>query len=180
MRSVFTAQKAKNTIWKVFVANSNGREDDTYLDFSGKPADNNPDFILNTTLDYRALVDYHRQCGAILTIATHRKLVKIDLGVLQLADDQTRVSGYLEKPEYHYPVSMGVYVYDRKALDYVPRNQYFDLPSLVLRLIEKGEKVACYHNEAIWLDIGRPEDYALAQEIFSSQLDQFRLAPLSQ
>ncbi len=54
IRSVFTAQKSENTIWKVFVAGSNGRDDDTYLDFSGKPADNNPDFILNTTFDYRA------------------------------------------------------------------------------------------------------------------------------
>jgi outer membrane receptor protein involved in Fe transport len=53
LRSVFTAQKSENTIWKVFVAGSNGRDDDTYLDFSGKDADNNPDFILNTTLDYR-------------------------------------------------------------------------------------------------------------------------------
>lgn len=54
VRSVFTVQRPKNTIWKVFVPGANGRDDDTYLDFSGKPADNNPDFILNTTLDYRA------------------------------------------------------------------------------------------------------------------------------
>jgi outer membrane receptor protein involved in Fe transport len=53
LRSVFTTQKSTNTIWKVFVAGVNGRDDDSYLDFSGKPADNNPDFILNTTLDYR-------------------------------------------------------------------------------------------------------------------------------
>lgn len=53
VRSVFTAQKSENTIWKVFVAGVNGRDDDSYLDFSGKDSDNNPDFILNTTLDYR-------------------------------------------------------------------------------------------------------------------------------
>ncbi len=53
VRTVFTSQKSTNTIWKVFVAGVNGRDDDSYLDFSGKPADNNPDFILNTTLDYR-------------------------------------------------------------------------------------------------------------------------------
>ncbi|MES2693450.1 MAG: TonB-dependent receptor [Verrucomicrobiota bacterium] len=53
LRSVFTAQKSTNTIWKVFVPGANGRDDDTYLDFSGEPADNNPDFILNTTATYR-------------------------------------------------------------------------------------------------------------------------------
>ncbi len=53
VRSVFTAQKAKNDVWKVFQAGVNGRADDTYLDLSGRPADNNPDFILNNTLTYR-------------------------------------------------------------------------------------------------------------------------------
>ena len=50
---MFTAQKSEGTIWKIFQAGVNGRDDDTYLDFSGKPSDNNPDFILNTTLSYR-------------------------------------------------------------------------------------------------------------------------------
>jgi outer membrane cobalamin receptor len=53
IRSALTVQRPENTVWKVFVAGSNGRDDDQYLDFSGRDADNNPDFILNTTLDYR-------------------------------------------------------------------------------------------------------------------------------
>jgi outer membrane receptor protein involved in Fe transport len=53
LRTVFTAQKSEGTVWKIFQAGVNGRDDDTYLDFSGKPSDNNPDFILNTTLSYR-------------------------------------------------------------------------------------------------------------------------------
>ena len=53
VRSVLTVQRPENTIWKVFVAGANGSADDSYLDFSGRDADNNPDFILNTTLDYR-------------------------------------------------------------------------------------------------------------------------------
>jgi len=52
-RSVFTAQKAKNDVWMIFVAGVNGRADDSYIDLSGRPADNNPDFILNNTLSYR-------------------------------------------------------------------------------------------------------------------------------
>src|SRR5947209_16226303 len=35
-----------------------------------------------TTLDFQALVAYHREQGAALTIATQQKQVKIDLGVL--------------------------------------------------------------------------------------------------
>ena len=128
-----------------------------------------------TTMDYRALLDFHRQAGATLTIAGHRKRVKIDLGVLQLNPDNGMVCGYIEKPEYVYPVSMGVYIYEPRALELIPHNQYFDFPSLVLSLLEAGEKVACYENDDIWLDIGRPEDYALAQQVFEENRDKFRL-----
>jgi iron complex outermembrane recepter protein len=53
LRTVFTAQHSVGTVWRIFQAGANGRADDTYLDFSGKPSDNNPDFILNNTLSYR-------------------------------------------------------------------------------------------------------------------------------
>jgi outer membrane receptor protein involved in Fe transport len=53
LRSVFAWQESEGTIWKQFIAGANGRQDDIYRDFSGKPSDNNPDFILNTTLSYR-------------------------------------------------------------------------------------------------------------------------------
>ena len=53
LRTVFTVQESEGTIWKIFQPGVNGRDDDNYLDFSGKPSDNNPDFILNNTLSYR-------------------------------------------------------------------------------------------------------------------------------
>ncbi len=37
-----------------------------------------------TTLDYRELVRHHKDSGALLTIACHRKQVRIDLGILEL------------------------------------------------------------------------------------------------
>lgn len=52
LRSVFTWQESEGTVWKQFVAGTNGREDDFYRDLSGKPSDNNPDLMLNTTLSY--------------------------------------------------------------------------------------------------------------------------------
>jgi NDP-sugar pyrophosphorylase family protein len=126
-----------------------------------------------TTLDYRALVQAHRESGAVLTVSAHRKHVKVDLGVLKLADGSDRIIDYIEKPEYDYPVSMGVYVYEPEALAYIPQNQYFDFPSLVLELIRHGKPVHSYMSEARWLDIGRHEDYVLAQELFEEHRGDF-------
>ena len=71
-----------------------------------------------TTLDYGALVAHHRESGAALTIAVQGKRVDIDLGVLELDGD--RVTGYREKPTLSYDVSMGVYVYEARALEHLP------------------------------------------------------------
>ena len=129
-----------------------------------------------TTLDYAALMACHRDSGAALTIAGYTKEIQIDLGVLELDAGGTRVRGYIEKPRFTYPVSMGIYVYEPHVLDYIPRGCYFDFPTLVLRLLEKGETVACYPSHDRWLDIGRPEDHAEAQRIFDAHRAEFGIA----
>jgi NDP-mannose synthase len=127
-----------------------------------------------TTLDYPRLINFHRESGAWLTIASHQKEVNIDLGVLQLQSGE--VTGYLEKPRYVYPVSMGIYVYDRRTLEYIPPGRHFDLPELVMQLLAQKRKVACFESDALWLDIGRRDDYAIAQNVFEQNQDQFRMA----
>jgi NDP-sugar pyrophosphorylase family protein len=121
---------------------------------------------LLTDLDFDALVSFHHRHGAILTIAAHRRRVKIDLGVLERGDDY-RVVGYQEKPEHSYEVSMGIYVYEPSVLKFIAPATYLDFPDLVLKLIAAGEKVCAMPCDCLWLDIGRPDDYARAQEIYT-------------
>ena len=64
-----------------------------------------------TTLNYQALVQHHHEHKAALTIAMHQKDVPIDLGVLE-TDTSGDLLSYNEKPNYHFEVSMGVYVYE--------------------------------------------------------------------
>jgi NDP-sugar pyrophosphorylase family protein len=35
-----------------------------------------------------------------------------------------QVTGYIEKPTLHYPVSMGIYVYDESVLGYIKKGEY--------------------------------------------------------
>lgn len=118
---------------------------------------------LLTGLDFGALVAHHRATGAALTVAVHEKPVKLGLGVLDIGADG-RVTKYTEKPVMRYEVSMGVYVYEPRALAYIEPGEYLDFPDLVTRLLAAGEHVAAWRNDAYWLDIGNPDDYARAQE----------------
>jgi NDP-mannose synthase len=104
-----------------------------------------------TTLDYAALVRFHRERGAALTVAMHARRVQIDLGVIE--SDDGRITGYREKPSLDYDVSMGVYVYEPHALRHIPEGS-FQFPDLVLALLDAGEPVAAYRSDAEWFDVG--------------------------
>src|SRR5262249_31008722 len=89
------------------------RLDDTFLVMNGD---------VLTDLDFDELVTFHRRHGAMLTIAAHERRVKVDLGVIDF-DGNCRVTGYLEKPESKYHVSMGIYVYEPRVLDFIERGK---------------------------------------------------------
>lgn len=127
-----------------------------------------------TNLDYAALVSAHRASGAALTIAAHSQEVKIDLGVLE-TDATGRLIGYHEKPRHQFEVSMGVYVYEPRVLKLIEPDTYLDFPDLVRLLLARGETVSVYRNNAFWLDIGRPEDYAAAQDMYERNPGEFGL-----
>ena len=125
-----------------------------------------------TDLDFGALLRAHREQGAILTIAAHNKEVKIDLGVLKL-NEAGSVVDYIEKPRHSYPVSMGIYVYEPRVLNYIEPGKYLDFPDLVLKLIRAGERIHAHQTDCLWLDIGRPDDYARAQELHAEEKSRF-------
>jgi NDP-sugar pyrophosphorylase family protein len=125
-----------------------------------------------TTLDYRDLVAYHQQKGAVATIAMHERTVKIDLGVIEINADN-ELTGYIEKPRYRYSVSMGVYVFEPAIFRYIPPGERLDFPDLVHLLLQNGEKVIGYPYTGYWLDIGRMDDYEQAVEEFSNLRSEF-------
>jgi NDP-mannose synthase len=137
--------------------------DSTFLTMNGD---------LLTDVDFTRLLAAHRHSGAALTIGTHERVEKIDLGILETDNDGT-VTAYHEKPSHAYTVSMGVYVYEPCVLNYIKPDTYLDLPDLVQTLLRAGEKVGTYCHDGFWLDIGRPDDYAQAQEIIAGHPERF-------
>ncbi len=140
-------------------------------------ADNlDEDFIvmngdLLTTIDYAAFFRRHQASGATATIATFQKEVKIDLGVLE-TKNETFVN-YIEKPTYHFTVSMGIYALNRRVLHFIDDGKKVDMPDLVLALHGAGEKIVCYSGDYEWLDIGRMDDYERAVQVFEVNRDKY-------
>jgi NDP-sugar pyrophosphorylase family protein len=137
--------------------------DDTFLVMNGD---------ILTTLDYAALVRHHREHGAAATLAMHRRSVKIDFGVVETGAGGT-LERYIEKPEYHFTVSMGVNVLEPRALAHIADGEALGMPDLLLRLKAAGEKVIAYEAPCMWLDIGRMEDYETALDTFRVHRAEF-------
>jgi len=125
-----------------------------------------------TDLDYKKLIEFHKKQGAIATVATYQRDTNIDFGVLE-TNPKKKIIAFREKPTYHFNVSMGVYVFSRKILDYVPADTPFGFDQLMYALIAKNEEVYSYSHTGYWLDIGRPDDYARSIEEFERYKDRF-------
>lgn|SRR5512145_1712716 len=123
-----------------------------------------------TTLDYQAFMAYHHQHEAWLTIASYERHVDVDFGILKLGAGPAVVD-YLEKPKHSYRVSMGIYMFDPRVRQYIPSGRRLDFPDLVKALLAAGRPVVAYPFDGFWLDIGRPDDYAHANESFEQMRD---------
>lgn len=121
---------------------------------------------LLTDIDYGDLLETHVRSGAPVTVATYEREHRIDFGVLD--HDGRRITGFREKPTFTYSVSMGIYAVSTWAMRHYPTGVSFGFDDLILDLLERGERPACYPFDGFWLDIGRPEDYDRANEDFAT------------
>jgi len=127
---------------------------------------------LLTTIDYSAMVKKHINSAAAATIGVFPRQVKIDFGVLELGSKGELVE-YKEKPRLKYTVSMGVNVFSKSVLEFIPPSEYLDMPTLMTNLKDAGKSVLTFRSECEWLDIGRPDDYEQAVAKFESSRDKY-------
>jgi NDP-mannose synthase len=123
-----------------------------------------------TKLDYHELLRHHRDGNNLVTIAAKKRRIKIDYGVLHVGSsgDRGRLRRFTEKPEMTSRISMGIYVMEPKALEFIPDRGYFDFPDLVRALLKAEGAVGVYDYDGLWFDIGRREDYEQAAEAWVS------------
>ncbi|NCA76748.1 MAG: nucleotidyltransferase family protein [Alphaproteobacteria bacterium] len=119
---------------------------------------------LLTDLNFSDLFQYHLEGRSLLTVSTYLRNMKIDFGVIDVDEKSMLAKGFREKPEYTFSVSMGVYVMNRKVLDFVPDSTSFGFDDLMLTMLKKNEPARIYPYHGYWLDIGRPDDYEKAND----------------
>ena len=124
-----------------------------------------------TDLNLKALYCKHVASRRLFTIASAVRAHRIDYGVLHV-DTSNRLTGFSEKPEHTYLVSMGIYVLNRAILDFIPPDTKYGFDDLMLDLLRRGESIHVERHTGYWLDIGRPDDYMQAIDEFEARKHQ--------
>ncbi|RJF71960.1 nucleotidyltransferase family protein [Deinococcus cavernae] len=116
-----------------------------------------------TDLKYAAFLDRHRASGRPVTVATYHRELKSEFGVLDV-DESTNIVAFREKPTVKFQVSMGIYGMTRETLKHYTPGQALGFDTLMLDLLACGDHPRSDLFSGYWLDIGRPEDYDMANE----------------
>jgi NDP-mannose synthase len=114
-------------------------------------------------LDYRSFFDEHCRKKSKISVASASREVKIDFGVLKYNQDGNLIE-FQEKPSLQYDVSMGIYCISKSVIDELPKGKSYGFDNLMLDGILKGFPIAVEKFSGYWLDIGRTEDYQMANE----------------
>lgn len=123
-------------------------------------------------INYGSFYDEHVKAGDLFTISSHvRETVNL-YGILD-KDESGYLSGFREKPVTTFEVSMGVYMLNKRVLDFIPYDQPYGFDKLMLDLLACKEKVRVKPFKGYWLDIGRPDDYIQAIEEFEEKKKLF-------
>jgi dTDP-glucose pyrophosphorylase/CBS domain-containing protein len=113
-----------------------------------------------TNVNFRAMLDFHREHEADMTVAVREYDVQIPYGVVQ--SNGSRVVSIQEKPLLRHFINAGIYLINPGVCARIPSGERFDMPDLINRLIVANRPVVSFPIREYWLDIGRVEDYERA------------------
>lgn len=113
-----------------------------------------------TKVNFQHLLDFHSDHESVATMCVREYYFQVPYGVVQI--DKQRLLGIEEKPVHRFFVSAGIYILNPEILSIVPKDEYFDMPSLFEKLIENKNVINVFPIREYWLDIGKLDDFEQA------------------
>ena len=114
-----------------------------------------------TGVDIRAMLHFHREHNAQLTVGVRQYDIEVPFGVVET--DGVNVTRIAEKPVLRHFINAGIYFVNPAMCRLVPENRYFDMPDLIEAVIASGSTVISFPVREYWLDVGQLEQYQKAE-----------------
>jgi dTDP-glucose pyrophosphorylase/predicted transcriptional regulator len=113
-----------------------------------------------TKINFKHLLQFHEEHNSVATMCVREYEFQVPFGVVQV--DNHRLKGICEKPIQRFFVNAGIYVLSPESLDLIPKDDFFDMPTLFERLVAANAETAVFPIHEYWLDIGRVDDFERA------------------
>ena len=129
-----------------------------------------------TDIDLSALVRYHKDNSALVTVALTRVPNPLEFGII-IVDEDGRIQRFLEKPTWGQvfsdTVNTGIYVMEPEVLAEVPAGVSVDWSGDVFpQLLKSGAPLYGWIADGYWEDVGSHESYLKAQaDVLSGRVE---------
>jgi len=136
-------------------------------------ASDDPLLVINgdilTRVDFRVMLDFHREQQAEMTVAVRQHEFQIPYGVVETSG--VEIVRLEEKPLIRQFINAGIYLLSPKACQSIPTCKTFDMTDLIANLLSEGRRVVSFPIHEYWVDIGEHADYKQAQIDVRNQKD---------
>jgi len=112
-----------------------------------------------TSLNIGRLIDFHRKASGVGTIALKKFDVPVPYGYIEVNSDSS-IKKFTEKPTLTFSANAGIYVLEPNVFDFIAANHVASLETETFpTLLEKGERLNGYYEDAYWADVGTITDF---------------------
>lgn len=137
-----------------------------------KEKPNEPFFVMNgdllTKVNYEQLLNFHVEHESMATMCVREYEFQVPYGVIET--EGHLLSSIVEKPVHKSFVNAGIYILNPHVLDYIPTNEFYDMPELFNKLMHE-KKAAVFPLTEYWLDIGKMADFEKAKLDYQEAFD---------
>lgn len=120
-----------------------------------------------TDIKYGELLEFHSRHDAMATMAVRLHEWQHPFGVVQTRG--VDIVGFEEKPIARTHINAGIYALSPEALAFLAEGAPCDMPALFEQCQSAGLRTVAYPMHEPWLDVGRPDDLARANDQESGQ-----------
>lgn len=126
----------------------------------------NPFLVMNgdilTLMDFTKLYQFALANPSDLVVTIKEFLTPFDFGNIFYNGDF--VTGIEEKKDIVSKIIAGIYIMKPGIFNLIPDDTYYGVDVLIQSMLDQNIPVAKYEMSEYWLDIGRVDDYYVAQE----------------
>ena len=124
-----------------------------------------PFFVMNadllTNVNFSHLLDFHVFENSVATMCVREYDFQVPYGVIET--NGSEIISIKEKPIHKFFVNAGIYSLSPQVFEYIPKNEFYDMPTLFEDIIKDDLKSISFPVHEYWLDIGRMSDFEQAQ-----------------